>query len=267
VIAKLTDDRMVDRGLFERRIETVVELARQSDQVVGPVLRNGAYVDRIGGWLAVVYPFVYGRAPRLDRDGDILMMGRALAELHRSMAKVPTFGLRGVAALELAKLEPPGSPVGRGQLIHGDFAVANLRLRARRLRVLDFDDCGLGPVEYDLGNSLYMVLFDTTINGNPAGYDHVRRLFVDSYRAECGRPVDDSILEAIIDHRRSALRHWLDNPDEAPIGIKTSSPEWRTRLRLFVDPVVPTHLADLTSSGDRPSSAVWGRRRLQKSRK
>jgi Ser/Thr protein kinase RdoA (MazF antagonist) len=145
------------------------------------------------------------------------------------------FGLRGVAALELAKLEPPDSLAGRGQLIHRDFAAANLRRQAGRLRVLDFDDSGLGPIEYDLGNSLFMVLFDTTINGNPAGYDQFRRLFVDSYRAECGEPVDDGILEGIIDHRRLALRHWLDNFDEAPIGIKTSSREWRTRLRLFVD--------------------------------
>jgi hypothetical protein len=38
----------------------------------------------------------------------------------------------------------------------------------------------------------------------------------------------------MIEVRVDALRSWLDDPSTAPIGIRTSSPEWRDVLRSFV---------------------------------
>jgi Ser/Thr protein kinase RdoA (MazF antagonist) len=235
VVVKLTDERFVDLPRFERGLEMLVDLARQDDHAVGPQLHNGEYLNRLDGWLAVVYPFVTGVMPNVERDGDVVTMGRTLARLHRSMSRLPTFELPAVAGFEFAQVAMPESPPVQIQLIHGDFAAANLRLQAGRVRVFDFDDCGSGSLEFEVANTLYMVLFDSTINGNPATYERFRRQFVDSYRTESGKPVDDGILDSMIDLRRDALRYWLTNLDDAPIGIKTSSPEWRMTLRSFVE--------------------------------
>ncbi|CAN5733566.1 hypothetical protein BH24ACT3_BH24ACT3_03740 [soil metagenome] len=236
VIAKLTDERLVDPVQFERRLDALVGLARQNDEAVGPQRREGAFVNRLRGWLVVVYPLVGGRPPDLDRQSDVVQMGRSLAGLHRSMAQLPTTGLPAAAALQVTAAWAPDLPSDRTQLIHGDFGAANLLLHAGGLRVFDFDDCGSGPVEFDVGNALYMVLFDTTVNRNPGRYERFRDWFVDSYRTTAEETVDDGVLDTVIDLRRSALRHWLDNLSEAPIGIRTSSGEWRRTLRSFAGP-------------------------------
>jgi hypothetical protein len=100
----------------------------------------------LGGWRAVVFPYISGSPPDLLNEGTVVLMGRALATLHRAMAKLPLFDLAMV---------------------------------------------------------------------------------------ESGRRIDHQYLDAMIELRRSALRYWLDHLDEAPIGIRSSSPEWHTTLRSF----------------------------------
>jgi Ser/Thr protein kinase RdoA (MazF antagonist) len=236
VVVKLTDERLVEPEQFERRLDALVELAQANGDAVGPQRHRGAFMNRLCGWLVVVYPFIDGTQPDLDRERDVARMGRTLAGLHRSMAALPTPGLRVVAALRVASPATTELHSDRSQLIHGDFAPANLCIAAGRLRVFDFDDCGSGPVEFDVGNALYMVLFDATIDEAPARYHRFRPWFVDAYRAEAEEPIDDDVLDTVIELRRSALRHWLDNLGEAPIGIRTSSPQWRRTLRSFTDP-------------------------------
>lgn len=236
VVVKLTDERLVEPEQFRRRLGALIELARTNDDAVGPQRHRGKFINRLCGWLVVVYPFVDGAQPDLDRESDVARMGRTLAGLHRSMAEIPTWGLPAVAALQVSAAAAPVLPSDRTQLIHGDFAAANLCLDAGRLRVFDFDDCGSGPVEFDVGNALYMVLFDATIDEAPARYHRFRPWFVDAYRAEAEEPIDDDVLDTVIELRRSALRHWVDHLSEAPIGIRTSSPQWRRTLRSFTDP-------------------------------
>ena len=36
-------------------------------------------------------------------------------------------------------------------------------MSAGEVRVFDFDECGVGPAEYDVANSLYLALFDLTV--------------------------------------------------------------------------------------------------------
>jgi Ser/Thr protein kinase RdoA (MazF antagonist) len=236
-VVKLTDARLVARAPFERRVEIVDLLARQNEEVVGPQRHRGVFVNRLGGWLVVVTRFVDGRVPDIGRPADAIRMGRALARLHRTMAPVATGGVPDVAAFAALPTEATGLALGRAQLIHGDFAASNLRLRddGVRLDVLDLDDCGTGPVAFDVGNALYMVLFDATIDATAPRYEPFREWFVSGYRDQAEDPVDDAMLDAVIDLRRAALRHWLDHPSEAPIGIRMSPPAWRTTLRWFAD--------------------------------
>lgn len=106
-----------------------------------------------------------------------------------------------------------------------------------RTRVIDFDDCGYGPVEFELGNTLYMVLFDATLNNDPRSYERFRQWFCDSYAAEAARVISEVDLDRSIELRRSALRYWLDHPAEAPIGIRSASTEWHRQLRIFAESI------------------------------
>jgi Ser/Thr protein kinase RdoA (MazF antagonist) len=122
-------------------------------------------------------------------------------------------------------------------LLHGDYLPVNVLLDGDRTRVIDFDDCGYGPVEFELGNTLSMVLFDATLNNDPRSYERFRQWFCDSYAAEAGPALSEVDVNRSIELRRSALRYWLDHPAEAPIGIRSASPEWRRQLRVFADSI------------------------------
>lgn len=50
-----------------------------------------------------------------------------------------------------------------------------------------------------------------------------------------GHSIDDAVLDHLIDLRADALRGWIDDLDDAPIGIRTASPDWLATLRSFVD--------------------------------
>ncbi len=161
-------------------------------------------------------------------------MGRTLARLHRSLALMPPIDVGHVAALEV------GTPLVAGsapQLLHGDFSSSNLRHHDGKLSVFDFDDCGYGPIEFDVANTLYMELFDAVMTNRIDRYRTFRTWFVDAYVSESGIDIHDDTLDAMIAVRRDALGYWIEHLDQAPIGIRTSSPEWLEQLRGFVDQI------------------------------
>lgn len=235
LVVKLTDPRHVDAEEFVTRIGVVAEVERLEAAVVGPVPLLDDLTTPVGGWLAVGYPYVAGEAPNADRADDADRMADVLASLHRSLAQLPHHDLPPVAALRIGDDELLTGRSQTGQLLHGDYSSSNLRVHRGRVRILDFDDCGYGPVEFDIGNALYMVLFDATIIGDPARYERFRDRFVISYVERSGAALTETLLDEMIDRRRAALRHWLDHLDDAPIGIRTSSPGWRQKLRAFAD--------------------------------
>ena len=118
---------------------------------------------------------------------------------------------------------------------HGDFSDANTLLADGAVGIFDFDDCGYGPIEFEVGNSLYMVLFDAAMTGDHPRYERFRDWFVTSYEATLGTSITDATLDAAIRLRIDALGRWLDDLRLAPIGIRTASPEWHGTLRTFVE--------------------------------
>lgn len=232
VVVKLTDTRRVDIEHFARRVDLVDTLSHRNPDVVGPIPLSNDLITPIGGWLAVGYPFLSGDRPDIDRHGDVEAMGLTLATLHRSLAELLDDRLPNLAALRVDGAGSDETAHGH-QLLHGDYSSSNLRMDHDRLRIFDFDDCGFGPVEFEIGNTLYMVLFDATMTGHSDRYERFRQSFVPAYERTSGRSIADRALDGAISRRRSALRHWLDNLDEAPIGIRTSPPEWRQKLRAF----------------------------------
>jgi Ser/Thr protein kinase RdoA (MazF antagonist) len=102
-------------------------------------------------------------------------------------------------------------------------------------RVFDFDDCGYGPPAFDVANALLMVRFDDATSGRAAVCPTFEASFVAGYQAAADTPLDLEEVHDLVGLRVDALERWLDEPAQAPIGIRTASPEWHATLRAFVD--------------------------------
>ena len=143
-----------DRSTALERIRVRDQVSRLDDRVVPIVPIDANKVNRIGDTLAVASPLIEGRTLDITSRADVERMGRALSRLHESL-RICRANLPVVAALRVN-----GGADGLNenhQLLHGDFSPSNLLLDDDgRLWVLDFDDCGYGPVEFELGNTLFM---------------------------------------------------------------------------------------------------------------
>jgi len=231
---KLTQARLVDGEVLMRKATLIDDLARLDAAVVGPVPVRGSLVHPLGEWLVTATRLIEGN--QLDQSdaahGEVL--GESLAGLHRSMRELPTVDLPRVAALE-TDTSGRWDSTGSDQLLHGDFAASNLIQAPDGIRILDFDDCGYGPVEFDIANSLYMVMFDSWVNDRShAQYQEFRAAFVGGYATFTGQAPDDGTIDSMIEVRVTALQRWAANPSEAPIGIRNSPSEWIDALNRFV---------------------------------
>jgi Ser/Thr protein kinase RdoA (MazF antagonist) len=233
LIVKLTEAGHADAALRER-VEATRQLAEINPAVVGPIVLESEPVSAVGGWHAVCYRYIEGTHPDTGDRGDVETMAETLAVLHDSLARLTNINLPPVAALD----EVPRAALSSGQLIHGDYAPANLIATSSGLAIIDFDGCGQGSVEFELGNTLYMVLFDAWRSGRRDHYDRFRSWFLDAYREAASLEVEDALVDEAIRVRASALRRWLATPTEAPIGIRTASPAWRRQLHPFVAEVL-----------------------------
>lgn len=238
-VVKLTDSGLVDRAVLVARLEAVAELHAAHGDVVPPIRIDGSYVQTIGGWLMTATPFIEGNQLDASSTDDVRLLGGSLARLHEAMRQLDSFEIPRIAALDAT-----GRVAGRSgwQLLHGDFSSQNVIVTPTALRVFDFDDCGYGPLEYDLANSLYMVLFDAEVTNRPDFYEAFRPAFLAGYSGVSGRVLDDDALDEMIGIRIQALGYWLDDLACAPIGIQNSSPEWLETLASFVrrsDPASP----------------------------
>lgn len=239
LVVKLIDGRggRQDAALSRLRVRDIV--AGYDDRVVPIVALAGARVNGMGGLLAVASPYIEGRALDVTSRPDVERMGRALARLHQSLRLVH---------VELPLVAPlqTGHPVEglheNHQLLHGDFSSSNLLLdRDGRTWIFDFDDCGMGPVEFELGNTLFTALFDTSpsLSQPSEAYRQFRHWFLGAYRASAEHPVSEMLVDLGLKARSDALRHWLTNLDTAPVGIRNASQDWHRHLRSFAGIVHP----------------------------
>lgn len=228
---KLTERRLVDPSVLAERMLVAERVASESEEAIAPVRINRELVHPVGGWLATATPFVAGRPTDITAASDSRSLGRSLARLHSALARLPRVALPPVAALVAVDAQVDRSG---WQLLHGDFGAQNTIATPEGLRVFDFDDCGYGPVTYDVANTLYMVLFDAEVNGRHEQYAAFRSAFLEGYSDGTRAGMEPSAVDSMIDIRIRALGCWLDDLANAPIGIRTSSPEWRETLRAFV---------------------------------
>ena len=231
-VAKLTERRFVDDAYFAR-LDLAGRLAAIDSRVVGPLPIEGSLATAMGEWFVVAYPFVQGRSADPTDRGDVTAMAATLAELHDSMRTLDVAGLPRVAALRDVT---DGLGSGRPeQLLHGDYGASNIVVNDAGVRIIDFDDAGWGPVEFEIGNTLYMAMFDATVRHDLDEYRRFREWFVDGYGVTAASAPELDVVDAAITLRKRALANWLDDLPNAPIGVRSASPEWRRLLRRFVN--------------------------------
>lgn len=228
---KLTESRLADRSVLVSRLEAVASLGAGYPNVVPPIRIEGALVQPIGGWLMTATPFIEGDQLDSGSADDAKLLGGSLARLHDALSQLESFEIPPIAALESTGRSAEQSG---WQLLHGDFGNQNVIVESGTLRIFDFDDCGYGPMEYDLANSLYMVLFDSDVTNCPDRYETFRPAFLAGYVDGSGRRVAELAIDEMIGIRIEALGRWLDDLSSAPIGIRTASPEWLETLSSFV---------------------------------
>lgn len=228
VAVKLTVSSLTNGPDLRTRMMAQSDLASRFKSVVAPVRLGGKLVQRVGDWLMTATELILGDELNDAEPEQARQMGRALADLHQALASIRPYDLQPVTALANRPAQPGW------QLLHGDFSSTNLIATPEGLRVIDFDDCGYGPIEYDVGNSLYMVLFDGEVAGDPDHYEHFREYFLEGYARSAGRLISQPLVDAMIEARIAALAGWINDLTTAPIGIRTASAEWHEVLRTFV---------------------------------
>lgn len=239
LVVKLIDVSSGDRADALARLRVRHEASRYDDRVVPIVPLGGQVVNRIENCLVVASPHIDGRFLDVTNRPDVERMGRAMARLHQSLRLVH-IELPPVRALSTGPLIEGLSD--NHQLLHGDFAPSNLLLDSEgRLWIYDFDDSGRGPVEFELGNTLFMALFDTSpsLNQPSAEYRQFRHWFLGAYKASAEHPVSEMLVDIGLQARSDALRYWLHHLDEAPVGIRTASESWHRHLRAFAGILQP----------------------------
>lgn len=224
---------MTDRAEALTRLQVRYAVSRHDDRVVPIVPLAGQAVNRVEHCFVIASPRIDGRFLDVTNRPDVERMGRAMARLHQSLRLVHS-ELPPVHALRIGDMVE--GLQDNHQLLHGDFAPSNLLLDGDgRLWIYDFDDCGYGPVEFEIGNTLFMALFDTSpsLNQPSDEYRQFRHWFLGAYKASAEHPVSDMLVDIGLQARSDALRYWLNHLDEAPVGIRTASDAWHRHLRAF----------------------------------
>ena len=117
-------------------------------------------------------------------------------------------------------------------LIHGDYNTSNALVDGAELRIFDFDDIAYHWYDYDLANSLYMVLFDFRNQNDLSQFLSFRDLFLEKTAASS--EYDVSGIHNFIHYRVLLLEGWLDTPDIGPQFVGELTAEWKLELRNFI---------------------------------
>jgi len=158
----------------------VAELARHELPVVAPLVHAGRTLHHVHGFRVALYPRRGGRAPELDDDDNLRVMGRCLARMHavgavrpfrhREMLDVAGFGTASVATVTplvppdlraayvsvtahlLERLAAAFARAGdvRAIRVHGDSHAGNILWRDGAPHFVDFDDARMAPAVQDL---------------------------------------------------------------------------------------------------------------------
>lgn len=194
-----------------------------------------------------LFTFVNGKAPDENKEEDLVkqfeMIGKISATFHKYMidnhekyknykrmtwdyetilGENPKWGRwqdgRGMTPERIAlynrasntikrKLEQFGKDKTRFGLIHSDLRLANLLIDGKKIRVIDFDDCGFSWYLHDLGSSLSFIEHKPYVNNLVqswlTGYTSIRSLTQEEIE----------MIPTFILMRRLQLISWIGSRD------------------------------------------------------
>lgn len=233
LVAKLTDARFADIELMRLRADVIATLSEASPTVVAPAAVRDGLVAPLHGWFVTATELVEGRVLDTAVPADAALMGTTLAGVHGVFRAAPPEALPRVDTLEaMGGHRLGGLPE---QLLHGDFNSTNMLVTDEGVRVFDLDGCGYGPIEFEVGDALYMVAFDSYVSHGSADlYTRFREAFLGGYEQSGADRPEESTINEMINLRVDALDRWVGDLDSAPVGIRTSTPEWLMVLATFV---------------------------------
>lgn len=182
VIAKFyRQGRWTDAAIREEH-DFALELAGHEVPVVAPLRLQGNTLHHHAGYRYALFPRVGGHWPALDDEDTQLRLGQLLGRLHavgasRGFAHRPTLAADAMLDAPAARLRASGlipdylrvaydsliadlrlrvlaAFAAAGEVaslrLHGDFHPGNVLAREAGLRLVDLDDCRMGPAIQDL---------------------------------------------------------------------------------------------------------------------
>lgn len=190
----------------------------------GRILERSArpvHLHRLGQAMARLHAQADGWTPpagfvrmRWDHEtffGDVMVYGETSAASCWTLLPQAVRDRFGEVAVRAADVM--GRVDDRG-LIHADLHLGNALFRAGGVRLIDFDDCGLGHRAYDLAVALW------ELRDEP-GYPAFRDALLDGYRRH--RDIDATSLDDFIAVRQVAFDLWFT-------GMAQVNPEFAARI-------------------------------------
>lgn len=196
---------------------TIVPMRFPSGKLIDTVTHEGMH------YFATIFPFVNGSPSNIKSESSAFYFGSLLAQLHTVLA-----GLENQYNLPVSQ----NKSSGKRYLIHGDFNPTNVLTTNTSSTIIDFEDACYSTYEYELANSIYMIMFD--YRHNPIQFRDSGFIsgFLGGYTDS--REIDLQGIRTCMDERVSMLQQWLTEPSSAPLSIASSSESWKQELTNFV---------------------------------
>ena len=226
-ILRLTDPDHRSREALDEELRLLRDLEAVTSIVIKPLtFPSGRLIEetRYEGrfYCAVLFPYIEGASFDISSFAKAFDYGELLAEFHTVLSELS-------CRYDLYVME---NRLKKDQLIHGDFNPTNVLSSDASHTVIDFENACYSSYEYELANSIYMVLFDT--RHNPAGLldSGIIDGFLTGYTQD--RRVNFAVVRSEVDRRVSMLKGWLNDPASAPLSISASPEGWKRELENFV---------------------------------
>jgi len=82
--------------------------------------------------------------------------------------------------IDQAKVYFDSTPV-EWVISHGDFGLSNIQISESSLDIIDFEDCQIAPLEFDILNCLTRMEYVSYFPHRPSAYKIIRKQFLDGY--------------------------------------------------------------------------------------
>jgi Ser/Thr protein kinase RdoA (MazF antagonist) len=153
-------------------------------------------------------------------DFDAMFGDRALWGSWRAGLGLNAEGaalLERALALIARRLECFGKGRDRFGLVHADLRLANLLVDSSNLRVIDFDDCGIGWYLYDFASAVSFFEHEPIVADLMAAW-------VAGYRTEAPLSAEEEVeIPVFVTMRRLLLVAWLASHSEVPLARELGS--------------------------------------------